>query len=50
MKGGYFSPTKPDGVKAGMDAAKVTLSFPNCPWGKVEPAAYTVNVIPKRKN
>jgi RNA polymerase sigma factor (sigma-70 family) len=39
----------PDGVKTGLNAAKVTLSFPNCPWGKVEPATYTIDVIPKRK-
>jgi len=38
----------PAGVKTGINAAKVTLSFPNCPWGKVEPVTYTVDVIPKR--
>ena len=41
--------TVPDGVKTGLDVAKVTLSFPNCPWGKVEPATYTIDVIPKEK-
>jgi RNA polymerase sigma factor (sigma-70 family) len=39
----------PDGVKTGLDAAKVTLSFPNCPWGKVAPATYTIDVMPKQK-
>jgi hypothetical protein len=41
--------TVPDGVKAGVGAAKVTLTFPGCPWGKVEPATYPVDVIPKPK-
>jgi hypothetical protein len=36
-------------VKTGVNAAKVTLSFPDCPWGKVEPATYAVDVIAKRK-
>jgi hypothetical protein len=40
--------TVPDGVKTGLDAAKVTLSYPNCPWGKVEPVTYSVDVIPKK--
>ena len=40
--------TVPDGVKTGLEAAKVTLSFPNCPWGKVEPVTYSVDVIPKK--
>jgi RNA polymerase sigma factor (sigma-70 family) len=39
----------PDGVKTGLNAAKVTLSFPDCPWGKVAPAAYTIDVMPKQK-
>jgi len=39
----------PDGVKTGVNAAKVTLSFPNCPWGKVEPVTYPVDVTPKQK-
>jgi RNA polymerase sigma factor (sigma-70 family) len=39
----------PDGVKTGLNAAKVTLSFPNCPWGKVAPATYTIDVLPKQK-
>jgi RNA polymerase sigma factor (sigma-70 family) len=41
--------TVPEGVKTGVNAAKVMLSFPNCPWGKVEPAVYPVDVMPKRK-
>jgi hypothetical protein len=41
--------TVPDGVKTGLEAAKVTLSFPDCPWGKVEPVTYKVDVIPKKK-
>jgi hypothetical protein len=41
--------TVPEGVKVGVNAAKVTLSFPGCPWGKVEPATYPVDVIPKPK-
>jgi RNA polymerase sigma factor (sigma-70 family) len=41
--------TVPVGVKAGVNAAKVTLSFPGCPWGKVEPVTYPVDVIPKSK-
>jgi hypothetical protein len=40
--------TVPEGVTTGLDAAKVTLSYPNCPWGKVEPVTYTVDVIPRR--
>jgi hypothetical protein len=40
--------TVPEGVKTGLDAAKVTLSYPNCPWGKVEPVTYLVDVIPKK--
>jgi hypothetical protein len=40
--------TVPEGVKTGLDAAKVTLSYPNCPWGKVEPVTYLVDVIPRR--
>jgi RNA polymerase sigma factor (sigma-70 family) len=39
----------PDDVTTGVNAAKVTLSFPDCPWGKVEPATHTVDVMPKRK-
>jgi len=41
--------TVPDGVKTGLSAAKVTLSFPDCPWGKVEPVTFPVDVAPKRK-
>jgi hypothetical protein len=37
----------PEGVKTGLNAARVTLSFPNCPWGKVEATTYTIDVIPK---
>ena len=40
--------TVPDGVRTGLDAAKITLSFPNCPWGKVEPVTMTMDVIPKK--
>jgi hypothetical protein len=40
--------TVPQGVKTGLDAAKVTLSYPNCPWGRVEPVTYLVDVIPKK--
>jgi hypothetical protein len=39
----------PEGVKTGVNAASVTLSFPACPWGKVPSAAYLVDVIPLRK-
>lgn len=45
----YAKLAVPDGVKTGLNAAKVTLSFPNCPWGKVEPATYTIDVIPKQR-
>lgn len=46
----YFANVRvPDGVKTGVDAAKVTLTFPNCPWGEVKPATYTVDVMPKGK-
>ena len=45
----YAKLTVPDGVKTGLNAATVSLSFPNCPWGKVEPATYQIDVIPKRK-
>lgn len=41
--------TVPDGVKTGLNAGTVTLTFPNCPWGKVAPATYTIDVIPKEK-
>lgn len=41
--------TVPDGVKTGLNAAKVTLTFPDCPWGKVAPATSTIDVIPKQK-
>lgn len=39
----------PDGAKTGLNAAKVTLSFPNCPWGKFEPTTFPLDVIPKGK-
>ncbi len=39
----------PDGVKVGVNAVKVTLSFPACPWGKVEPTTHFVDVLPKQK-
>ncbi|MBP3960097.1 RNA polymerase sigma factor [Gemmata sp. G18] len=39
----------PDGMKVGVGAAKVTLSFPACPWGKVAPTTHTVDVMPKQK-
>ena len=39
----------PAGAKAGLDAARVTLSFPDCPWGRVAPAHYPLDVIPARK-
>jgi hypothetical protein len=42
-------PPVPPGVRTGLDAAKVTVSFPNCPWGKVEPVTRLVDVIPGRK-
>jgi hypothetical protein len=44
----YSKLTVPEGVKTGLDAARVTLSYPNCPWGKVEPVTYLVDVIPKK--
>ncbi|MBX9625401.1 MAG: hypothetical protein K2X82_16465, partial [Gemmataceae bacterium] len=45
----YDDLTVPDGVKTGLDAATVTLSFPGCPWGEVKPATCAVDVSPKRK-
>ena len=36
-------------AKIGVNAAKVTLGFPASPWGKVEPATYPVDVMPKQK-
>jgi hypothetical protein len=45
----YGELTVPPEVKAGLGAARVTLSFPDCPWGKVKPATYPVDVIPKRR-
>ncbi|VTR91382.1 sigma-70 family rna polymerase sigma factor : RNA polymerase sigma factor, sigma-70 family OS=Singulisphaera acidiphila (strain ATCC BAA-1392 / DSM 18658 / VKM B-2454 / MOB10) GN=Sinac_0102 PE=4 SV=1: Sigma70_r2: Sigma70_r4_2 [Gemmata massiliana] len=39
----------PDGVKIGVNAVKVTLSFPACPWGKVESTTHFVDVLPKQK-
>ncbi|MBX9583287.1 MAG: hypothetical protein K2X87_23545 [Gemmataceae bacterium] len=48
--GGQFAGelTTPEGVKVGLDAAVVRLSFPGCPWGEVEPAEFTLDVIPRR--
>jgi hypothetical protein len=46
----FFAKVKvPDGVKTGVNAAKVTLSFPACPWGKILESSYFVDVIPLRK-
>jgi hypothetical protein len=39
----------PEGVKTGVNAAKVTLSFPACMWGKVPTTSYPLDVIPQRK-
>jgi RNA polymerase sigma factor (sigma-70 family) len=39
----------PDGVRTGLNAATVTLSFPYCPWGKVAPATFTIDVMPRLK-
>ena len=39
----------PEGVKTGVNAAKVTLSFPDSPWGKIPATSYFVDVIPLRK-
>ncbi|MDY3556806.1 RNA polymerase sigma factor [Gemmata sp. JC717] len=39
--------TVPDGVKTGVEAAKVKLSFPNCPWGPVGASTHRVDVKPK---
>ncbi len=39
----------PEGVKTGINAAKVTLSFRACPWGKVPATTYFVDVMPLRK-
>jgi RNA polymerase sigma factor (sigma-70 family) len=43
----YVSLRVPEGCKTGTDAARVTLSFPNSPWGKIDPVTYSVDVIPK---
>jgi hypothetical protein len=40
----------PEGVKTGLNAAKVTLSFPASPWGKIQPTVYPVDVIPMRQH
>jgi len=39
----------PEGVKTGVNAAKVTLSFPACMWGKVPTTSHPLDVIPQRK-
>jgi RNA polymerase sigma factor (sigma-70 family) len=39
----------PDGVKTGLNAAKVTLTFPDSPWGAVAPATHAIDVLPKQK-
>ncbi|MBX9624481.1 MAG: hypothetical protein K2X82_11790 [Gemmataceae bacterium] len=38
----------PDGARAGLDMARVRVTFPGCPWGEVEPAEFTMDVIPRR--
>ena len=41
--------TVPDGVKTGLNAARVTLSFSNCPWGRPRPTTHKIDVMPKQK-
>ena len=40
----------PPGVKTGLDAAKVTLSFPDCPWGTVKPVTFAVESSQRSSN
>ncbi len=45
----YAKLTVPEGVKTGVNAANVTLSFPDCPWGKVAPVTQMVDIMPRQK-
>lgn len=38
----------PDGSRTGIDAAGLTLSYPNCPWGPVAPVTRRVDVMPRQ--
>ena len=44
----YAAVTAPEGTRAGVDAAGLTLSFPNSPWGPVAPTTTRVDVQPKQ--
>lgn len=45
----YAAVTAPDGSKAGLGAAAVTLSYPKCPWGPVAPTTTRIDVAPKAR-
>ncbi len=44
----YAALRVPDGSRTGLDAAALTLSFPNCPWGPVAPTTRRVDVMPRQ--
>ena len=44
----YAALRVPDGSRTGLDAAGLTLSYPNCPWGPVAPVTRRVDVVPRQ--
>ncbi len=45
----YAAVTAPDGIRSGVGAAELTLSFPSCPWGPVAPTTTRTDVTPKMR-